>query len=420
MYTNCVIVGAGHSGLAMSHCLSECAVDHVLLERGEIGNSWKRERWDSLRLLTPNWLTRLPGYAYQSDNPHGYMAMPEVIEFIESYAEHISAPVRQKTSVESVHFDGRYYQVLTNNGHWESETLVIASGACNIANVPPLVDQIPSLVDSITPLQYRCPEQLASGGVLVVGASATGLQLAEEIQRSGRSVTLAVGEHVRLPRSYRGRDIQWWLHKLGILDEKYDQIDDISRGRSIPSPQLIGSSQHHNLDLNRLNQIGVKLRGRLAGINHGKAQFSGSLNNVCTMADLKMQRLLKRIDDYVIDNKLENLVDAAEYFDKTVVGEMPSLLMDFAKGNIKSVLWATGYKPDYSWLKVPVLDRKGRIQHEGGVVESPGMYLMGSSLMRRRKSSFIHGAEDDALDLSAHLNSYLQSLSEPALTCVGF
>ena len=420
MYTNCVIVGAGHSGLAMSYCLSECAVDHVVLERGEIANSWKHERWDSLRLLTPSWLTRLPGYVYQGNDPDGFMSMPEVIDFIEGYASHISAPVKQNTQVESVDYDGRYYQVSTNNGCWECETLVVASGACNIASLPGLVAQVPSSVTSLTPMQYRNPDLLAEGGVLVIGASATGLQLAEEIQGSGRPVTLAVGEHVRLPRSYRGRDIQWWLDRLGILDEKYDEIDDIVRGRNIPSPQLVGSSEHHSLDLNRLNALGVRLRGRLAGINQGKSQFSGSLGNVCAMADLKMERLLKRIDNYVIDNKLENIVNRAEHFDKTVTEESPPLLMDFAKENISTVLWATGYRPDYSWLDVPVIDRKGMICHEGGVVESPGMYLMGTSLMRRRKSSFIHGAEDDARDLSAHLNSYLKNLPEHTQTCVGF
>ena len=421
MFTRCVIVGAGHSGLAMSHCLSECAVDHVILERGEIANSWKHERWDSLRLLTPNWLTRLPGYDYQGSDPDGFMDMPEVIEFIERYATYIKAPVEENTRVESVSFDGRYYQVSTNRGSWECEALVIASGACNIANVPTLAEQLPPTVSSFTPIQYRRPEQLTSGGVLVVGASATGLQLAEDIQRSGRSVTLAVGEHVRLPRSYRGRDIQWWLDRLGILDEKYDEIDDIVRGRNIPSPQLIGTPQHHDLNLNRLTDMGVSLRGRLAGINdQGKAQFSGSLANVCAMADLKMQRLLKRIDDYVIDKNLEDIVNQPESYAPTMTEASPPLLMDFDKENINTVLWATGYRPDYGWLEVPVFDHKGRIKHDGGIVDSPGMYLMGSTLLRRRKSSFIHGAEDDARDICAHLYSYLEKSPASGQGCVGF
>jgi putative flavoprotein involved in K+ transport len=258
-----------------------------------------------------------------------------------------------------------------------------------------------------TPLLYRNPDQLPQAGVLVVGASATGLQLAEEIHRSGRPVTLAVGEHVRLPRVYRGRDIQWWLDALGILDQGHDEIDDLARGRSLPSPQLIGSREHEILDLNRLSALGVELRGRLAGFNDGKLQFSGSLGNVCALADLKMERLLNSIED--------SEIDASHRHPVTRIDDSPALMMDPARQNIKTILWATGYRPDYSWLQVPVLDRKGMIRHQGGIADSPGMYLMGMPLLRRRKSSFIHGAADDALELSAHLADFLERKSRTAL-----
>lgn len=391
----------------MSRCLTEYSIDHVVLERGEVANSWKHERWDSLRLLTPNWLARLPGYSYNGDDPDGYMTMPETIGFIEHYAQLISPPLQSNTTVTSVSFNAGSYQVETTQGRWQSESLVVASGACNLANVPAMAEALPSLITTLTPMQYRNPDQLEDGGVLVVGASATGVQLAEEIHRSGRPVTLALGEHVRLPRVYRGRDIQWWMDALGILDERYDEIDDIVRGRNIPSPQLVGSPQRSTLELNTLTAMGIKLRGKLAGINDGKAQFSGSLRNVCALADLKMARLLNNIDDWVTEQKIECEVDPPQRYAPTEIEDSPPLLMDFHKDGIKTILWATGYRPDYSWLNIPVLDRKGRIHHDGGVVESPGMYLMGMTLLRRRKSSFIHGAGDDARDLSAHLRSYL-------------
>jgi putative flavoprotein involved in K+ transport len=255
---------------------------------------------------------------------------------------------------------------------------------------------------------------LQDGGVLVVGASATGLQLAEEIHRSGRPVTLAVGEHVRLPRTYRGKDIQWWLDALGILDERYDEIDDIVRGRNIPSPQLVGTPERSTLDLNSLTALGVRLRGRLVGFNDEKAQFSGSLRNVCALADLKMTRLLNTIDEWIIDNGLEADVSPRKRYADTKVEESPPLLTNLAKDEIKTILWATGYYPDYSWLDIPLIDRKGKIRHDGGIVDCPGMYLMGMTLLRRRKSSFIHGASDDAHDLSAHLVSYLNRRTETA------
>jgi putative flavoprotein involved in K+ transport len=391
----------------MSQCLSEHSIDHVVLERGEVANSWKHERWDSLRLLTPNWQTQLPGYSYTGDDPDGYMTMPETIGFIEQYAEAISAPVKQNTTVTSLTVDGGNYNVVTNQGNWECESVVVASGACNMASIPAVAEAVPASIATLTPMQYRNPEQLQAGGVLVVGASATGIQLADEIHRSGRPVTLALGEHVRLPRVYRGKDIQWWLDALGILDERYDEIDDIIRGRNIPSPQLVGSPERSTLDLNTLTAMGVRLRGKLAGINDGKAQFSGSLRNACALADLKMVRLLNTIDEWATENGLDSRVDPPRRYAPTEVEESPPLMMDFVKAEIKTILWATGYHPDYSWLDIPVLDRKGKIRHDGGVVDSPGMYLMGMTLLRRRKSSFIHGAGDDARDLSSHLVSYL-------------
>ena len=407
MYTDCVIIGAGHSGLAMSQCLTECSVEHVILERGEVANSWKRERWDSLRLLTPNWQTNLPGYAYSGKDPDGYMTVNELSLFLEQYADHISAPLHLGTTVTAVQPEVVGYQVITDRGTWHCNSLVIASGACNIANVPRVAESAPDSIQMLTAQQYRNPDQLQQAGVLVVGASATGLQLAEEIHRSGRPVTLAVGEHVRLPRTYRGKDIQWWMDKLGIFDERYDEIDDVNRGRNLPSPQLIGTPQRSSLDLNRLSVQGINLRGRLAGFNDGKAQFSGSLANTCELADLKMNRILKRIDEYALEHKLESQLAAARRYPKTRIESEAPLLMDLQKGNIKTILWATGYRPDYSWLNLPVFDHKGRIRHDGGIVDQPGVYLMGTPLLRRRKSSFIHGAADDARDLSAHLVSYL-------------
>jgi len=407
MRIRCVIIGAGHCGLAMSRCLSENSIDHIVLERGEVANSWKHERWDSLRLLTPNWQARLPGYCYTGNDPDGYMTMPETIEFIEQYARHILAPIKQNTTVTSLSRDGSNYKVFTDQGSWECESVVVASGACNLAHVPVMAEAVPSSISMLTPMQYRNPQQLDEGGVMVVGASATGIQLAHEIHQSGRPVTLSLGEHVRLPRVYRGRDIQWWLDALGILDERYDEVDDIVRGRNIPSPQLVGTPERRTLDLNTLTTMGVRLRGKLAGINQGKAQFSGSLRNACALADLKMGRLLNTIDEWVAENNLDGEVDPPQRYAATEVDESPPLIMDMVKEEINTILWATGYHSDYSWLDVPVLDRKGKIRHQGGVVDSPGMYLMGMSLLRRRKSSFIHGAGDDARDLSAHLISYL-------------
>ena len=411
MKTEALVIGAGHAGLAMSRCLAERSIDHVVLERGEVAHTWKTERWESLRLLTPNWQSRLPGFGYSGDAPDGYRTVPQTIAFIERYAEVIAAPVQTHTRVSSVRRTEDGYAVSTSQGEWRSEVVVLASGACNIADVPPLAEALPPGIASITPMHYRNPAQLAEGGVLVVGASATGVQIADEIQRSGRPVTLAVGEHIRMPRVYRGRDIQWWMDAAGILDQRFDEVDDVNRARSVPSLQLAGYPDRRTIDLNSLTAIGVKLVGRLAGLRDGKVLFAGSLANKAALSDLKMNRLLEAVDEWAANNGLGN-VAPPERFASTYIEPSPPLSLDLRRGGIRTVLWATGYRPDYSWLHVPVLDRKGRVRHDGGIVaDSPGLYLMGLQFLRRRKSALIDGAGDDARDLAVHIARFLSRSS---------
>ena len=407
--TDVVVIGAGHAGLAASYCLTEQGVDHVVLERGEVANSWKNERWDSLKLLTPNWQSRLPGFSYCGDDPDGFMSMPEVVEFIEHYADFAKAPVRTQTKVTAVRPHRGGYRVVTNRGQWQARAVIIASGACNTSSVPKVAASLPARVRQLTPHQYRGPQDVQPGGVLVVGASATGLQLADELQRAGHDVTIAAGEHVRMPRKYRGHDIQFWMDRTQIMNERYDEVDDLVRARGLPSPQLVGDHEPALLDLNYLQAGGARVVGRLMGINNGMAQFSGSLRNVCALADLKMNRLLGAIDSWVLGNPV--LCDAPERFDATRVDDSPSLMLRLDDASIRTVIWATGFRPDYSWLQVPVLDRKGGLRHDGGVVDAPGLYVLGLPMMRRRKSSFIHGIEDDAWDITAHIAQYLGKAS---------
>jgi putative flavoprotein involved in K+ transport len=399
----------------MSRCLAERAIDHVVLERGAVANSWRTERWDSLRLLTPNWQSRLPGFGYDGDDPDGYRTVPEVIDFIDRYARAIAAPVQTDTAVTSVRVADNGYVVATDQGDWSCRSVVLATGACNIPDVPAVAASLPPGILALTPMQYRNPRQLPDGGVLVVGASATGTQIAAEIRRSGRPATLAVGEHIRAPRLYRGRDIQWWMDAAGVLDERYDAMDDIDRARRVPSLQLTGSPERATLDLNALTAMGVRLVGRLAGIGDGRAQFSGALRNLCALSDLKMNRLLDAIDAWAAASGVDGTVEPPHRFAATAVEDSPPLALDLA--GIRTVIWATGFRPDYSWLQVPVLDRKGRIRHDGGVAASPGLYVMGLQFLRRRKSALIDGAGDDARDLGGHLAAYLDgrpAISRPA------
>ncbi|MGD0607469.1 MAG: NAD(P)/FAD-dependent oxidoreductase [Streptosporangiaceae bacterium] len=405
--TTVVVIGAGHAGLAMSRRLTERSIDHVVLERGEVGNSWRTQRWPSLRLLTPNWQTRLPGRHYAGDDPDGFMPAADLATTLADYARFISAPVRTATTVHALRTASAGFEIRAGDDLLCARAVVLATGACARPAIPGLAEAIPAGLTTLTALAYRDPGQLPDGGVLVVGASATGVQLAGEIHRSGRPVTLAAGEHVRLPRSYRGRDICWWLEATGLLAERYDQLDDLTRARHLPSPQLTGTARAAITDLNTLTAQGVRITGRLCRVTAGTAQFSGSLANTCALADLKMNRFLKRADQWAAESGLDDELPPPHRFPPTCVDPRTPLELDLTSGQITTVLWATGFRPDHSWLDIPVRDRTGGIRHDGGVVTgAPGLYVLGLPVLRTRASTYIHGTATDTDALTSHTQTH--------------
>ncbi|MEM9845846.1 MAG: pyridine nucleotide-disulfide oxidoreductase, partial [Pseudomonadota bacterium] len=282
--------------------------------------------------------------------------------------------------------------------------LVIATGAASRARVPVFADQLPGRITQITPDRYRTPLDLPNGNVLVVGASATGVQLARELQLSGRQVTLAVGNHVRLPRRYRGQDIEYWLDRCGIYDERAEDIAEVARARLAPSPQLIGD---HEVDLNALQRLGIDIVGRLSAVRDGEALFSGGLSNVITSADLKMNRLLDRIDTFI---ERSNRVHTDKDPDRPVptTGPVnPRLSQNLDGGSISSVVWATGFRPNHTWLDVPVFDQRGLIRHTSGVCPVPGLFVLGLPILGRRRSQHISGAGPDTRAMAHQLLKHL-------------
>ncbi|GAA1478836.1 NAD(P)/FAD-dependent oxidoreductase [Nocardioides aestuarii] len=396
-----VVIGAGHSGLAMSRRLTERSIDHVVIERGDVANSWSTQRWDSLRLLTPGWMTRLPGWAYDGERTHGYQGAAEVAALLSTYATRMAAPLVTGTAVTSVRPSEPGFVVDTERGPWHARTVVLACGP-TLPSVPGHAAHVPHRVHSLPALAYRNPAQLPEGGALVVGASASGVQIADELHRSGRPVTLAVGEHVRMPRHYRGHDIFVWLEALGILDQRWDQVDDLVRLRALPSPQLGGSGR--SLDVASLIRRGIRAVGKVVSLREGTVQFSGSLTNTLALADLKLSRLLDAIDD--------RIGGRGERFEPTATPAGP-LELDLRSGEIATVVWATGVQPDHSWLGVPVLDRRGRLRHDGGVVPWPGLYVLGLPTLRTRRSTYIDGSNADTRDLADHLVAHLAGHSFP-------
>lgn len=396
-----LIIGAGQAGLAMSRCLSDRSVEHVVLERGEVAQSWAADRWDSLRLLTPNWQSRLPGHAYDGPDPDGFMSMPEITAYLRRYAAKGALPVETRTEVLSVSAEGQGYRVRTSRGDWVCSNLVLANGACTLPRIPHVAASIPREILQISPLRYRNPNSLPEGGVLVVGASASGIQIAAELRAAGREVLMAVGQHIRAPRRYRGRDIQWWMDKSGTLDQRAEDFDDPLRARAVPSLQLVGRTDTPLIDLNYLQAQGIEITGRLAAIRDGTALFSGGLANACVLSDLKMRRLLRSFDDWAAEANITGL-PAPETFATTEVAKPHRLSLDLRRGEIRTIIWATGFRPDFSWLELPVLDTKRRLRHVGGCV-APGLYALGQPFLRRRKSQHIDGVGGDATELSDHL-----------------
>jgi putative flavoprotein involved in K+ transport len=406
--TDVVIIGGGQTGLVMSRSLTARGIDHVVLERGRIGERWHSERWNSLHLLTTNAYSALPGLPHKGIDPDAFMPAGVFASYLALYAQEIAAPVMSGVTVTEVKREGSGgFHISTNAGQWQSRAVVVATGACDTPFRPAMADGLASSIFQIAPSDYREPGQLPQGGVLVVGASSTGLQLAEEIHASGRPVTLAVGDHTRMPRRYRGRDIYAWMDAAGILDDPPLASGNLDTARRQPSTQLIGHPDNRDIDLGVLRSQGIRLFGRLLGIDGARVKFSDDLEQTTGASHVRMQRTLKRIDDFISDHGL-SIPEADSGTQVPFLATSDSLTLDLQRGGIRSVLWATGYVRRYPWLKMPVLDSCGEIIHHGGVAALPGLYVLGLTFLRRRRSHFIAGCGFDAEDLApvirAHLN----------------
>jgi putative flavoprotein involved in K+ transport len=402
-HNHTIVIGAGQAGLALSACLTERGHEHVVLERGRIAERWLSERWDSLRLLTPNWMTRLPGYAYRGDDPDGFMTGRETARFFADYAAASGAPVRDETAVIRLAPCDHGFVVETTNGMLRARNVVIATGWCDRPAVPAAARSLPPRIEQIVPGAYRNPGQVPPGGVLVVGASATGVQIAHELRQWGcRDVILAVGSHRRVPRRYRGLDIFWWLDQLGTFDRTIDDVSDSQAARNEPSLQLVGRPDHSDLDLACLQEQGVVLVGRLTGIDGTRAFFDRGVGAAVLGSEVRMRRLLARIDRFAERSGLAaEVLDPHPIRSVRAVTEFDSL--DLAATGIRSVVWATGYRRQYPWLELPILDERGEICQRRGVTPFAGAYVLGQRFQYRRSSNFIDGVGRDAAYVADHI-----------------
>ena len=403
--TSVVVVGAGPAGLAVSRCLTEAAVDHVVLERHDVGHSWRRERWDSLRTLTPNWMNGLPRLPYRGPDPDGFMMAAEVADLVVGYAGSIAAPVVTGAAVSAIRPGRRGYIVEADTGRWATDAVVLATGPGK-PKVPALAAELPARIHQVCAVDYRNPAQLEADRVLIVGASASGVQIADELARSGRRVTLAVGEHVRLPRTYRGRDILWWMQAMGVSSRRWDDdIADLARARQVPSPQLIGTPDRRTLDLGTLRRAGVELVGRLVGAGGGRLHCAGSLANLIASADLKQARLLDQVDEFIVHAGI-----AASEPDRPPPTELETPPTSLDPSSFEAMVWATGHRHAPPQLDAALLDRWGRVVHDGGILRRPGLFVIGLPFLRRRSSTFLSGIGRDAVELSIEIRRHLDQV----------
>jgi putative flavoprotein involved in K+ transport len=336
------------------------------------------------------------------------MHRSELIGYLDAYAASFAAPVQCGTSVHSVWDADGTYRLTTSRGDWQARAVVIATGECQQPRVPHMALRLAPQIMQLTLPEYRSPDALPPGGVLVVGASASGVQLADEIHASGRPVTLAVGRHTRLPRRYRGRDIMSWMDLAGILDERAEAAPDLDRARDQPSLQLVGGTEGRTVDLQALGARGVRVAGRLAAIDGHRVYLADDLATSTKHAEQKLSRLLASIDSFIASAGEASRAQAPEQPASGVLDE-PAMLLDTRRSGIRTVVWATGYRRGYRWLHVPVLDARGEIMHDGGITPSPGLFVLGLRFLRRRKSNFIDGVGRDAEELAPHIARHLQA-----------
>lgn len=394
-----IIVGAGQAGLAISYYLTQRKRDHVLLERRSIGEAWRSEKWDSFTLVSPNWTLQLPGFAYAGDDPDGFLTRDAVVQYLEDYARLFNPPVR--TGIEVTCLEGGF-RVHTNQGMFEAANVVIATGPFQKPNIPAFSTKIAPHIHQLHSSQYRNPQALPEGAVLVVGSGQSGCQIAEELYQQGRKVYLSTGSAIRLPRRYRGKDIFWWAKELGIFDKTVDKLESPDE-RFAANPQLTGRDGGRSLNLHQFALDGVTLLGRLQDANGTQLSFAADLMDNLAAADKATAQLKQGVDSYIQATGMQ--LPPAEHEPELRAGYDSEVItdLDLDSRGITTVLWATGYTRDFRWIQFPVFDDSGFPIHQRGVTAQPGLYFVGLPWLYKQKSSLFLGLADDAAYIVEHI-----------------
>lgn len=393
--------GGGQAGLAMSHMLAQRGRQHLVLERNRIAERWRTERWDGLRFQFPNWSVGLPDFPFPHVDPDGFATNGEIVDFITAYSAFIAAPVRCSVPVTALRCrpGGTGFAAETSDGPIEADNVIVATGPYQRPVIPP------SLSDEVGTFQlhasrYRNPNQLPSGGVLVVGSGASGAQITEELFRAGRRVYLSIGRHTRLPRRYRGRDLIWWLEAMGL-----DRTPAEKRGSDQSKPLITGAFGGNTIDFRRFGAEGVTLLGRVQTVHDGVVDLAPDLRKRLAYGDNYYVAFLEMVDTHVKRHGLEMPEDTAA---RAVIPDPPCLIeplrhLDLHAADVSTVVWATGYDYDFGWIDLPVFNTRGEPVHRQGITKVPGMYFLGLRWLSNFKSSLLSGIGEDAARIADHI-----------------
>jgi len=398
------VVGGGQAGLSVSHCLRERGIEHIVVERNRVGHEWRERRWDSFCLVTPNWQCRLPGYPYQGDDPDGFMVRDEIIRYLEGYVAHFQPPLVEGVSVTGLRrgADG-VFELTTSEGEFTADQVVVATGPYHTPSVPRLAERLPGGIEQIHSSGYRNPEQLPAGGVLVVGTGQSGCQIAEDLHLAGRQVHLAVGSAPRVARFYRGRDCVAWLDDMGYYGKGIDEFDDAGAVRMRVNHYVTGRDGGRDIDLRAFARDGMRLYGRLTGIDGTRLDFADDLKVNLDRADAVAEGIKDSIDAHITARGIE-APDEPRYVPVWEPAEQPEAL-DLAEAGITSVVWSTGFTRDHRWVEIPVFDGRGYPMHWRGATGTPGLYFLGLPWQYSWGSGRFEAVGRDAEFLANHIDA---------------
>ncbi len=390
-----VVIGGGQAGLAMSRVLQQQGREHIVLERGRVGERWRTERWDSLRFQFPNWTLQLPGYTYQGHDPEGFAHYGEIVRLVEDYAGRVGAPVREHTEVRALAaLDGNEgFELSLADTSIHARNVVIATGPFQLPRIPDLAREVSPSVMQLDPTHYRNPEALPEGAVLVVGSGASGTQIADELLRAGRRVYLSVSRHRRVPRRFRGKDVYWWFEALGRFAQTIDSFPD---RQYPPSSVLTGVDGGYDVDVRKLAAAGAKVIGRVIAASDDEFRVQANANQILDEADQAYAGFLTAARDFINKGVEDEFAEEepGEPGPLPRVQEVESLSL--ADEGITTIIWATGYAYDYGWVRIPVFDERGRPIQQRGVTPVPGLYFLGLHWMHTFKSGLLSGVGADA------------------------